>query len=311
TRYGEKICLRIVNNFYIPLKLEQLITHTETLEILKDLTNKPSGLILIAGPCGAGKTTTLYSILAELNDPRLNISTIEDPIEYTLPNINQCQVMRKKGLNFSSFLNEFRQQGVDVILVGETRDLATAKATIEMALTGRLVMTAIHASDTASAIIRLDEIGIESWQVSNSLIGVCAQRLIRRVCDNCKIAYQPTIERLNQLGLSSNQEGLFTFYKANELQNKQIYEAKQKGHLCPDCQGLGYQGRVGLYEVMKITETLKNLIKKNAPIDIIKKTAIEEGMITLFAYGLNLVKEGVTTLEELEKASFNYFSLEK
>lgn len=310
SRYGEKICMRILDNSSTQLGLDKLISNPETLASVRDMACRPFGLILVTGPTGSGKSTTLYSILAERNDPGVNISTAEDPIEYALPGITQVQVIREKGMNFASILRAFMRQDPDVILVGETRDVETAKTAIEAALTGHLVMTTLHANDAPSSVARLDEMGVEPFMVSAALLGVCAQRLMRRVCDQCRIDYQPTVEELARFGLSASRDGTVTFYKANTLVADQIQQAKANGTLCSKCNGIGYKGRVGVYEVMRITERLQSLINHGATTDMIKEAAVEEGMVTLLAYSLNLVREGLTTLEEVERVTFTDTGLE-
>ncbi|MGB7417125.1 MAG: GspE/PulE family protein, partial [Thermosynechococcaceae cyanobacterium] len=192
SRYGEKVVLRILDNSSTQLGLDKLISDPESLDIVREMVSRPFGLILVTGPTGSGKTTTLYSALAECNHPGVNISTAEDPIEYTLPGLTQVQVIREKGMDFASILRAFLRQDPDVILVGETRDKETAKTAIEAALTGHLVLTTLHTNDAASAIARLAEMDVEPFMVSASLLGVVAQRLVRRVCSECKIPYQPT-----------------------------------------------------------------------------------------------------------------------
>jgi type IV pilus assembly protein PilB len=310
SRYGEKVCLRILDNSSTQLGLDFLISSQETLEIVRELAGRPFGLFLVTGPTGSGKSTSLYSVLAERNNPGVNISTAEDPIEYSLPGITQVQVIREKGMDFSSILRAFMRQDPDVILVGETRDKETAKTAIEAALTGHLVLTTLHTNDAAGAIARLDEMGIEPFMVSGALLGVLAQRLMRRVCSECKIAYQPSKEELSRFGLSSSGDVGLTIYKANSLTPEEIKEARTKGTLCPKCNGGGYKGRVGVYEVMKVTERLASLINQGATTDLIKEAAVEEGMVTLLAYSLNLVKEGHTTLEEVERVTFTDSGLE-
>ncbi|AFZ14649.1 type II secretion system protein E [Crinalium epipsammum PCC 9333] len=307
SRYGEKICMRILDNSSTQLGLDKLISDPDALQSVRDMASRPFGMILVTGPTGSGKSTTLYSILAERNSPDVNISTAEDPIEYALPGINQVQVIREKGMNFAAILRAFMRQDPDVILVGETRDVETAKTAIEAALTGHLVMTTLHANDASSSIARLDEMGVEPFMVAASLLGVCAQRLMRRVCTECRIPYQPTIEELNRYGLSASKEGSVTFYKANSLQPEEI---KTATNLCPKCKGLGYKGRVGVYEVMRITERLQSLINKGGTTDMIKEAAVEDGMVTLLSYSLNLVREGHTTLEEVERVTFTDTGLE-
>lgn len=311
SRCGEKVVLRILDNSATQLGLDKLITDPESLNIVQEMASRPFGLILVTGPTGSGKTTTLYSVLSERNDPGINISTAEDPIEYTLPGLTQVQVIREKGMNFASILRAFLRQDPDVILVGETRDPETAKTAIEAALTGHLVLTTLHTNDAAGAIARLDEMGIEPFMVSSALIGVLAQRLMRRVCSDCRIPYHPSQEELARFGLSSaSEETDIIFYKANVLAPEEIAAASHSSGLCVTCQGGGYKGRVGVYEVMRITENLQKLISDGAPTEHIKEAAVEEGMKTLLSYSLNLVRQGYTTLEEVERVTFTDTGLE-
>ena len=310
SRYGEKVVLRILDNSSTQLGLGALITDEETLHIVQDMAKRPFGLILVTGPTGSGKTTSLYSVLSERNDPGVNISTAEDPIEYALPGITQVQVIREKGMNFAAILRSFLRQDPDVILVGETRDPETAKTAIEAALTGHLVLTTLHTNDAAGAVARLGEMGVESFQVANSLVGVLAQRLVRRVCGECKIPYQPTAEELARYGITATKDVDMTVYKANKVPLDEIESLKASGQLCGKCGGSGYKGRVGVYEVMRVTERLQEYITQGAPSDQIKEIAVEEGMNTLLAYSLNLVKEGHTTFEEVERVTFTDKGLE-
>jgi type IV pilus assembly protein PilB len=310
SRYGEKVCLRILDNSATQLGLDKLISHEDTLEIVRDMAKRPFGLILVTGPTGSGKSTSLYSVLAERNSPDVNICTAEDPIEYSLDGITQVQVIREKGMNFAAILRSFLRQDPDVMLVGETRDSETAKTAIEAALTGHLVLTTLHTNDAAGAIARLDEMGVEPFMISGALIGVLAQRLMRRVCSECKIAYHPTHEELSRFGLSASKGEEVTFYKAKSLTVEEIQQAKANGTLCGKCGGVGYKGRVGVYEVMRNSERLQTLINEGANTDRIKEAAVDEGMITILAYSLNLVKEGQTTLEEVERVTFTDSGLE-
>ncbi|KPQ37560.1 MAG: type IV pilus assembly protein PilB [Phormidesmis priestleyi Ana] len=310
SRYGEKVVLRILDNSSTQLGLGMLISDQETLKIVQDMAKKPFGLILVTGPTGSGKTTTLYSVLSERNDPGVNISTAEDPIEYALPGITQVQVIREKGMNFASILRAFLRQDPDVILVGETRDPETAKTAIEAALTGHLVLTTLHTNDAAGAVSRLGEMGVEPFQVSSSLLGVLAQRLVRRVCSECRISYKPTPEELARYGMTVSGDYEMTLYKANQVPTDQLSQLRESGKLCQKCQGGGYKGRVGVYEVMRVTERLQQLISDGAPTEQVKEAAVEEGMNTLLAYSLNLVREGHTTLEEVERVTFTDKGLE-
>lgn len=310
SRYGEKVVLRILDSSSTQLGLDKLISDPDALAIVRDMANRPFGLILVTGPTGSGKSTTLYSMLAERNDPGVNISTAEDPIEYALPGITQVQVLREKGRDFASILRSFLRQDPDIILVGETRDLETAKTAIEAALTGHLVLTTLHTNDAAGAIARLDEMGVEPFMVSGALLGVLAQRLMRRVCAECRIPYLPSTGELARFGLSASSEGEITLYRANTLRPEEIQEARDKATLCSTCNGVGYKGRVGVYEVMRISDRVQTLINQGAPTERIKEAAVEEGMVTLLAYSLNLVQQGYTTLEEVERVTFTDSGLE-
>jgi type IV pilus assembly protein PilB len=307
SRFGEKVVLRILDNSSTQLGLDKLITDPESLEIVRDMVSRPFGLVLVTGPTGSGKTTTLYSALAECNDPGKNISTAEDPIEYTLPGLTQVQVIRDKGMDFASILRAFLRQDPDVILVGETRDKETAKTAIEAALTGHLVLTTLHTNDAASAIARLSEMDVEPFMVSASLIGVVAQRLVRRVCTECRIPYQPSVPDLARFGLSASAGTEVTLYRANALSPEELQSNQS---ICTKCNGAGYKGRVGVYEIMRMTETLQSFITEGAPTERIKEVAVEEGMKTLLAYSLNLVKRGETTLDEVERVTFTDSGLE-
>ena len=310
SRFGEKICMRLLSSDSTQLGLDKLISSPQALDTVRDMSSRPFGLILVTGPTGSGKSTTLYSMLAERNEPGVNISTAEDPIEYGLPGITQVQVIREKGMNFASILRAFMRQDPDIILVGETRDTETAKTAIEAALTGHLVLTTLHANDAPSSIARLDEMGVEPFMVSAALIGVCSQRLMRRVCSECKIPYTPSPEELARYGLSASQNLNMTIFKANKLSLEEIQAASKAGTLCGKCGGSGYKGRVGVYEVMQVTEALQVAINTGATTDRIKEVAVEDGMVTLLAYSLNLVQEGHTTFEEVDRVTFTDTGLE-
>jgi type IV pilus assembly protein PilB len=295
TQNGEKVVLRILDNSNTQLGLNKLISDPESLALMQSFAQRPYGLILVTGPTGSGKTTTLYSTLAECNDPGINISTAEDPVEYNLPGLTQCQVLREKGMNFASILRAFLRQDPDVILVGETRDAETAKTAIEAALTGHLVLTTLHTNDAPSCIARLEEMGVEPFMASTAIIGVLAQRLLRRVCDNCRIPYNPVQEELDRYGLPSS-DLQQTFYRANIVNRETMSPGAR---VCPKCNGSGYKGRAGVYEIMKMTERLQSAINKGATTEVIKEIAVQEGMKTLMAYAFQLVREGATTLDEV------------
>ena len=310
SRFGEKICMRILDNSSTQLGLDLLISDPEALAKVREFASRPFGMILVTGPTGSGKSTSLYSVLAERNSPDVNISTAEDPIEYALPGITQCQVIRAKGLDFNGILRAFMRQDPDIILVGETRDHETAKAAMEAALTGHLVLTTLHTNDAAGAIARLDEMGIEPFMVAGALIGVSAQRLMRRVCSKCKVPYQPTPEELARYGLSAAKESGVMFHKANFITPADRKAAEEAGTLCPKCRGGGYKGRVGVYEVLKNSDEISALITDRAPTSLIKEKAVQEGMVSLLPYSLNLVREGHTTFEEVDRVTFTDTGLE-
>jgi type IV pilus assembly protein PilB len=295
TQNGEKVVLRILDNSNTQLGLNKLISDPESLELMQSFAKRPYGLILVTGPTGSGKTTTLYSTLAECNDPGINISTAEDPVEYNLPGLTQCQVLREKGMTFASILRAFLRQDPDVILVGETRDAETAKTAIEAALTGHLVLTTLHTNDAPSSIARLEEMGVEPFMASTAIIGVLAQRLLRRVCDNCRIPYNPSQEELDRFGLPTSDLEQ-TFYRANIVNREAMLPGQR---VCPKCSGAGYKGRAGVYEIMRMTERLQSAINKGATTEVIKEIAVQEGMKTLMAYAFQLVREGATTLDEV------------
>ena len=291
SRFGEKVCLRLLDSSATQLGLDKLISNHQTLNLVRELGSKPFGMILVTGPTGSGKSTTLYSLLAERNDPGINISTVEDPIEYTLPGITQSQVNREKGFDFATALRAFMRQDPDVLLVGETRDLETAKTAIEAALTGHLVLSTLHANDAPSTIDRLDEMGVEPFMIASSLIGIVSQRLMRRVCTTCREPYHPDERELGRFGLMASSEAKVTFYRAHHHDGS--------GKICPKCKGSGYKGRVGVYEVLRMNEEIATVISKGATTDVIRQLALEAGMVTLLGYALQLVREGHTTLEEV------------
>lgn len=293
SRHGEKVVMRLLDSGATQLGLDTLITDQRARSTLRSMGSKPYGMILVTGPTGSGKSTTLYALLAERNDPAINISTVEDPIEYTLKGITQTQVNRDKGLDFSTALRAFMRQDPDVLLVGETRDLETAKTAIEAALTGHLVLTTLHCNDAVSAFARLDEMGVEPFLVSASLLGVVSQRLLRRVCNHCRVPYKASEEELARFGLLASREAGITFYRA--LRTNPGPEA------CPHCQGNGYKGRVGVYEILAMNDSLAAAVAKRATTDVMRRLALENGMKTLLGYGLDLVREGHTTLDEVER----------
>jgi type IV pilus assembly protein PilB len=294
SRQGEKVVLRLLDSSATELGLDHLITDPRARDTLRSIGSKPFGMILVTGPTGSGKSTTLYALLSERNNPGINICTVEDPIEYTLNGITQTQVNREKGLNFSTALRAFMRQDPDVMLVGETRDLETAQTAIEAALTGHLVLTTLHCNDAAGAFARLEEMGVEPFLVSSSLLGVVSQRLVRRVCQDCRIPYQPTVEELANFGLEVRDVNDITFQRARTT----YVDGEQR---CESCRGRGYSDRVGVYEILPMNETISHAVAKRSSTDELRRLALEAGMQTLLGYGLNLVRQGITTLEEVER----------
>jgi len=285
-RWGEKVVLRALESDNSVLNLTKLITEKDELNLIKNMSKSPYGIVIVVGPTGSGKSTTLYSMLSDLNEPGVNISTVEDPVEYTLDGIHQVQVIREKGLDFSRALRSLMRQDPDIILVGETRDKETAQAAMEAALTGHMVFTTLHANDTATAITRLAEMEIPPYLIGASIIGVVAQRLVRKVCKSCT-DLRKINKRENQLAFSLGVE------KARFI--------NKKNTSCPLCNGIGYKGRVGIYEVMKVNDLIRDLIMKQSNADQIRERAFEKNGRTLLAYGMDLVKHELTTIEEVER----------
>lgn len=300
--YGEKVVLRLLNESKLIMSLDELIINRETRKIVTKMTERTEGLIIAAGSAGTGKTTILYSLLAQLNNPGINVYTIEDFIECQIPGVTQMQVEREKGMDFSSYIQAVMRQEPDVIMVGETTDKETAKNVIDAALDGNLVLTALHAFNAAGAIVRLDEMGIEPYLVSEALIGVINQGLLRRVCSDCAIAYTPTPQELSRYGNLASYLGKATIYKAKKGMRRDF--AKARGDICLSCNGIGYQGWVGVYEVLPVTKKIKFLINQGARVDIIEKVAREEGMKNFLDYALHLVLQKHTTLKEIDCQGF-------
>ena len=285
-RWGEKVVLRALESDNSVLNLSKLITERKELDLIKDMSKSPYGIVIVVGPTGSGKSTTLYSMLSALNKPGVNISTVEDPVEYTLDGIHQVQVIREKGLDFSRALRSLMRQDPDIILVGETRDKETAQAAMEAALTGHMVFTTLHANDTATAITRLAEMEIPPYLIGASIIGVVAQRLVRKVCKSCT-DYKKVNHKDNQMA------ALYGVEKARFINTK--------NKSCSLCNGTGYKGRVGIYEVMKVNETIRELIMNQSNADEIRERAFDKAGRSLLSYGMNLVKNEFTTIEEVER----------
>jgi type IV pilus assembly protein PilB len=281
-KFGEKIVMRILDKSGSLLPLDKIIVHTPTVEKLRWMINQPYGIIYVTGPTGSGKTTTLYSSLAEINSPEVNISTAEDPIEYDLAGLCQVQTHKDIGLDFARILRAFLRQDPDVILVGETRDQETAKISVEAALTGHLVFTTLHTNDAPGSFTRLEEMGVEPFLMANSTIGIIAQRLARRICQNCKKQVEVDDTTLGYFGYTRDTAPPF-----------------YKGEGCEKCGGAGNKGRVGIYELLSMNDELKRAVANGAKTDEIRDLAIKGGMKTLKMYAMILMAEGLTSVEEV------------
>ncbi|MEY2543762.1 MAG: ral secretion pathway protein, partial [Verrucomicrobiota bacterium] len=281
TAHGEKIVIRILDKATLTGSMDQMGLDSDTLSKFKKAIDAPHGMILVTGPTGSGKTTTLYSVLKELNSPEYNIVTVEDPIEYELTGINQVAVRSDIGLDFSSALRSILRQDPDIVMVGEIRDNETADIAVKAALTGHQVLSTLHTNDAAGAITRLDDMGIEPFLISSSILMACAQRLVRRICSNCKEEFVPEPELTEKLGLGDKSA---VFYH---------------GTGCDRCKGRGYLGRAAIIEALPVSEAVRRLIIKRASAAVIKNQAVTEGMKTLRMVGVEKALEGITTLEEV------------
>jgi len=287
--YGEKIVMRIQEaEKYLSVKLENLGFEPDDLEKFRKAIWTPWGMILVTGPTGSGKTTTLYSALMERNSPDVNIMTAEDPVEVSIPGLNQVQVNERIGLTFASVLRAFLRQDPDIILIGEIRDTETAEIGIKAALTGHLVFSTLHTNDAPSSITRLVDMGIEPFLVGSSLILVVAQRLLRKLCPKCKLVDDTPKEALVRLGVLKSLDENITIYKANP-----------EG--CEECKGTGYKGRTAVHEILEIDEEMRKLIVKGATAEDIRDLAKSKGMRTLYEAGILKVRRGITDIAEVER----------
>jgi type IV pilus assembly protein PilB len=284
TLFGEKIVMRLLDKDNLKLDMTKLGFEADSLARFEEAIFKPWGMVLVTGPTGSGKTNTLYSALAKVNSPEVNIMTAEDPVEFNLPGINQVQMKEAIGLNFAATLRSFLRQDPNIILVGEIRDFETAEIAIKAALTGHLVLSTLHTNDAPSTINRLMNMGIEPFLVATATQLIAAQRLTRRICAHCKEAVDMAPQALTNLGYKKEEVGTFTVYK---------------GRGCDKCNNTGYKGRVALIEVMNIDDDIRDLILSGGTAIDIKRKAIENGMTTLRRSGLVKIKEGVTTVEEV------------
>jgi len=288
TLFGEKIVLRLLDKENLKLDMTRLGLEADSLRILEKAILKPYGMILVTGPTGSGKTNTLYSAMSRINTPETNIITAEDPVEFNIPGINQVQMKEQIGLNFAAALRSFLRQDPNIILVGEVRDFETAEIAIKAALTGHLVLSTLHTNDAPSTINRLMNMGIEPFLVASSVLVIAAQRLIRRICPECKEEYKVPLEALVDIGFTEDEARRVTIFK---------------GRGCPYCGNTGYKGRMGLFEVMEVTDSIRELILVGASALEIRRKAIEEGMITLRNSGLEKLRTAETSIEEVLRES--------
>jgi general secretion pathway protein E len=282
TVHGESIVMRLLDRSSVFLPLERLGFPPATLARFDALIKRPHGILLVTGPTGSGKTTTLYAALDKINRPDLKIITVEDPVEYQLKGVNQIPVKSKIGLTFANGLRHIVRQDPDVILVGEIRDLETAEISIQASLTGHLVFSTLHTNDAPGAITRLQDMGVEPYLVSSVLEGVLAQRLVRRVCEGCRTEYRPEVGELEALGVGADPA-------------TRVY----RGAGCEACRGTGYRGRLGIYELFRITDDVRSLILRRASTPEIRRAAIEGGMATLRHDGWDKARQGITTIDEV------------
>jgi type IV pilus assembly protein PilB len=284
THFGEKVVMRLLDKSRLQLDMTQLGFDQEPLRRFKDAIDRPYGIVLVTGPTGSGKTNTLYSAIAQLNDPTVNILTAEDPIEFNLVGINQVQMKEQIGLTFASSMRSFLRQDPDIILVGEIRDFETAEIAVKAALTGHLVLSTLHTNDAPSTVNRLMNMGIEPFLVATSVNCIAAQRLVRKVCANCIEDHETSPQVLIQIG-----------FAPDEVKSLKV----KRGRGCETCKNTGYKGRLGLFEVLLFSDEIRDMILSGASSIELKRRAIEEGMETLRMAGLNKIREGVTTLEEV------------
>jgi general secretion pathway protein E len=285
--FGERIVMRLLDKNTTLLDFQDVGMGADTMHAMDQVIRRSHGIILVTGPTGSGKTTTLYAALSRINTPDLNILTVEDPVEYQIRGISQMAINPKIGLSFAAGLRSFLRQDPDVIMVGEIRDRETAEIAIQASLTGHLVFSTVHTNDAASAITRLVDMGVEPFLVASSLMALMAQRLVRRVCHQCREAYRPTAEELKEVGLTPE--------AVARAGNPTIYRAKG----CDACAGTGYRGRTGIYELLMVDDDIRQLTLKNVDSSTIKRTGVQKGMLTLLDDGARKVLAGETTLAEV------------
>jgi type IV pilus assembly protein PilB len=286
TQFGESVVLRILDKTVVNLDLGNLSMQPDIMEGIRELVNRPNGVFIVTGPTGSGKTTTLYSALREVNTEDMKILTAEDPVEYEVEGIMQVPINHQVGLTFAAALRSFLRQDPDTIMVGEIRDLETAQIAVQASLTGHVVLSTLHTNDAPGAITRLIDMGLEPFLISAAIEGVLGQRLLRRICKNCRVAFEPDQETVALLQVDPV-----------EIANKQFFFGKG----CPECNKSGYKGRQGLFELMIVNDPLRELITKKSPTLVLKQKSIEFGMRTLRDDGLRAIFDGQTTIDEVLK----------
>jgi type IV pilus assembly protein PilB len=290
TMFGESVVLRVLDRSNVQLSLDRIGLRDDDLELVRTLINKPNGIVVVTGPTGSGKTTTLYAALNELNTPDTKLLTAEDPVEYDIEGLVQCQVNHDQELTFARLLRSFLRQDPDIILVGEVRDLETAQIAIQASLTGHLVFTTLHTNDAPSSIARLLDLGVESFLLTATLEAVVAQRLVRRVCTQCKEEYVPSDEQLMELALRRQDVGDRTFWR---------------GRGCDRCIKTGYKGRLAIFEIMVMNDDLREQIMAQASTNVLRHEARKRGMRTLRECGLLAIYDGQTTIDEVVRETLS------
>jgi type IV pilus assembly protein PilB len=282
--FGESVVMRVLDRGNVSLDLDKLGLREEELNLIRQLIHRPNGICVVTGPTGSGKTTTLYSALRELNDPSSKLITAEDPVEYDIDGVIQCQIKPEIELTFGRILRAMLRQDPDTILVGEIRDKETAEISVQAALTGHLVFSTLHTNDAPSAIARLLDLGLEPFLVTATIEGIIAQRLVRKICLNCKTEYTPAEEQLMELELRNE-----------DVVGKKFYYGKG----CEQCNNTGYRGRQGLYEIMLLDDDIRDMIVQHASTQILRNEAKKRGMRTLRQSGILSIYDGVTSIEEV------------
>ncbi len=286
TQFGESVVLRVLDRSAVNLELESLGLPKYVLDYVSEAIQQPNGIFVVTGPTGSGKTTTLYSCLRKVNSIDVKLLTAEDPVEYDIEGIIQVAINEAQGMTFGKALRSFLRQDPDIIMIGEMRDLETAQIAIQSSLTGHLVLSTLHTNDAPGAVTRLVDMGVEPFLISSTLMAVLAQRLVRTICKKCRTPFEPTESQLSLLNLSPHDIGDKVFYY---------------GRGCSNCNDTGYRGRKGIFELLVISEALRNLINERAPAVVLRQKAVELGMVTLREDGLRTIFDGDTTIEEVVK----------